>query len=222
MANAEERERRALAKDLHDDLGQLLAVIGLKISMLQKQNMTETLHDGVQDCAKAVQIASQKMREITLQLNPPMLDQLGFIPAMHWLADEMHRMHQLEVVIHDDGLPQPMLPAVSSTLFRTLRELLHKIAQHAQVKEVEITTERGLHNTFIVTVEDVGDEFDLARIEAVQQGHISDLLSVRERLGYLGGEMSLLKDASGGTAVVLKVPLLSPFEITDAKEQSQT
>jgi two-component system, chemotaxis family, CheB/CheR fusion protein len=218
LANAEERERRVLAKDLHDDLGQLLAVIGLKITLLQKHEMTAGVRESVLDCAQAVQLANNKMRDITLQLNPPMLDQLGLMPAIQWLADEMHRLHQLDVVIHDDGLPQPMQPAVSATLFRTLRELLQSVALHSSVRETEITVEQGQNNTLIVTVHDDGEGLDTALMDALPHNHATDLLNMRERIGYLGGEMTFFNHAEGGTSVVLMVPLLSAASNAEAPE----
>ena len=209
LANAEERERRTLAKDLHDDLGQLLAVIGLKAAILQKQQMPDAVRSAVAECALAVQLANKKMRDIALQLNPPMLDQLGLLPAMQWLADEMHRLYQLDVVINDDGAPKPMEPAVSATLFRALRELLLNVAKHASVGEATITTEQGPDNTLLVTVSDAGGGLDPAIIDPVSSTRASGLIGIRERIGYLGGEMSIKSNPGVGTSVELKVPMLA-------------
>jgi two-component system CheB/CheR fusion protein len=210
LANAEERERRALAKDLHDDLGQLLAVIGLKAAILQKQDMPDAVRNAVTDCAAAVQLANKKMRDIALQLNPPMLDQLGLLPAMQWLAEEMYRLYQMEVVIHDDGTPKPMEPAVSSTLFRALRELLLNVAKHASVAAAEITTAHGDDNTLVVTVSDSGGGLDPAIIDPGSNSRVTGLVGIRERIGYLGGEMTIQSNPALGTSVILKVPLLTP------------
>ena len=210
LANAEERERRTLAKDLHDDLGQLLSVIALKASMLQKQEMPDALRVVVADCANAVQTANQKMRDIALQLNPPMLDQLGLIPAMQWLADEMHRLYKLDVTIKDDGLPKPMDPAVSATLFRALRELLLNVTKHARVAAAEISTEHNEDNTLTVKVNDAGGGLNPAVIDPHITSKATGLVSIRERMGYLGGEMSIASNPGVGTTVVLKVPLLTP------------
>ena len=210
LANAEERERRTLAKDLHDDLGQLLAVISLKASVLQKQDMPDRIRTAVADCANAVQLANKKVRDIALQLNPPMLDQLGLIPAMQWLADEMQRLYKLDVTIKDDGLPKPMDPAVSATLFRALRELLLNVTKHARVAEAEITTEQGKDNSLIVKVNDAGGGLSPSVIDPLISTDSTGLVSIRERIGYLGGEMSIASNPGVGTTVVLKVPLLTP------------
>lgn len=209
LATAEERERRILAQDLHDDLGQLLAIIGLKATIVQKHAMSESLKRAVDDCAKAVEQANRKLRTMALQLNPPMLDQLGLVPALQWLADEVNRLYKLDVEIKDDGTPKPMDPAVSATLFRAVRELLINVSKHARVAKATITTARVENNTLVVTVDDAGAGFDPGSVVTNSEGGFG-LLSVRERLGYLGGEMSILSIPGDGTSVILKVPLLAP------------
>ena len=210
LATAEERERRTLAQDLHDDLGQMLAVVALKAATLQKQTLSAPLRHVVDDLAKAVDQANRKLRTMALQLNPPMLDQLGFVPALEWLVDEMNRIYKLKVDIDDDGTPKPMDPAVSATVFRAVRELLINVAKHARVTHAAVIAKRGEGNTLLVTVNDAGAGFSADAIGPASASGGFGLLSVRERLGYLGGEMTIQSTPGDGTSVVLKVPLLPP------------
>lgn len=208
LANAEERERRVLAKDLHDDLGQLLAVISLKMVMLQKQSVSQSVQDLLQDCASVVQIAHQKTRAITAQLNPPMLDQLGLIPALQWLADEMQRLHRMDVVIHDDGQPKMMQAAVSATLFRAVREWLQSMvcAGHS---EAEISVEVGQNHMLVLMVYGWSQRFDPATFDVSLHNPATGLVSMREKIGYLGGHMTLIPYPDGGAVVMFEVPLQS-------------
>jgi signal transduction histidine kinase len=218
LANAEEQERRALAKDLHDDLGQLLAVIGLKMTLLQKQPVSSAVQDLLADCAIVVQMAHHKTRAITAQLNPPMLDQLGLMPALQWLADEMQRVHQMDLVIHDDGQPKAMQPAVRATLFRAVRQWLQSMVQ-AGYREAEVSVEVGQGHSLLVMVDGWGQnvEFEKLDLDAAPHHLAANLVSMREKIGYLGGAMTLMPHPDGGTIALFKVPL-EPLEPPYQKE----
>lgn len=205
---AEERERRALAKYLHDDLGQIMAVIALKAVTIKKQKMSVPLRDAMNDCIAVVEQANNKLREMALQLNPPMLDQLGLVTALEWMADEVHRVYKLDVTIEDDGAPKPMTPAVSATMFRAVRELLTNVSKHARVEKATITTSRGPNDTLIVTVSDAGAGFNQDFSTPGNSIEAIGLLSMRERIGLLGGEVTIQSNPGDGTTVTLKVPLL--------------
>lgn len=214
LALAEERERRTLARDLHDDLGQLLAVIGIKAAVVQRQKMPPPLKRAVDECAAAVNLANQKLRTMALQLNPPMLDQLGLVSALQWLVDELARSHQLDVLIQDDGLPKPLDPAVSATLFRAVRDLLTNVARHAKVLHAGLTLVRVDAGQMQVTVSDAGSGFDAAQVLpaldslSLDSGVPTGLLGLRERIGFLGGELRVDSTPGQGTAVMIRVPLL--------------
>lgn len=208
LALAEERERRVLAKDLHDDLGQMLAVIAIKAAVMQKLDLPAPLRLAVQECMKAVELTNQKLRSMALRLNPPMLDRLGFVEALHWLADEMHRVYALDVNVEDDGAPKPLDAGVSATLFRAVQELLRNVCQHARVNVATVSLARGAGNTMSVTVADAGAGFDSDDV-LLRNGESSwGLVGMRERLGLLGCDVKVHSVPGDGTAVALRVPLM--------------
>ena len=208
LAMAETRERRLLAQDLHDDLGQMLAMIKLKIATMEKLEIPEHMRKAMTDCSRAVDQANRKVRLMAFQLSPPMLDELGLAAAIEWMADEMHQMYKLDVHTQDDGKPKPMNPAVSATLFRAVRELLINIAKHAGVTQATVSTARGQGDTLILTVSDAGKGFDPDAVPAADGSGGFGLLSVRERINLLGGEVSIHSNPDAGTTVVINVPLL--------------
>jgi two-component system CheB/CheR fusion protein len=208
LVTAEERERRTLAQDLHDDLGQLLAIASLKIAMVQKQDVPDAIRKTIGECARAVDHANRKLRTMALQLNPPMREQLGLVPAIRWLGDEVNRLHKIEVHVEDDGAPKPLDRAVSATLFRAVRELLINVAKHARVASAVITVARNADDTVTVTVSDAGAGFDPNAVVPSADNGGFGLISLRERLGYLGGQLSVRSIPGGGTSVVVTVPLL--------------
>ena len=210
LAMAEENERRALAQDLHDDLGQLMAVISLKAKGISKLDMPDTVHQAMQSCLTAIDQANRKLRAMAFKLNPPLLYKLGLVAALDWIADEMRHVYKLEVHTKDDGTPKPLEHAVITTLFRAVRELLINVAKHADVTSATVTTARGANDTLFVTVSDAGIGFEPGAAKPVSGVSGYGLLSVRERIGFLGGEVALRSNPGEGTSVTLTVPMLPP------------
>jgi two-component system CheB/CheR fusion protein len=207
LAMAEERERRALAQDLHDDLGQMIAVIKLKVSALEALKLTRAQRAALDECSTAVDLANRKLRAMAFQLSPPMLYDLGLMPALHWLADEMRHVYKIDVRIEDDGTPKELDPAISATLFRAVRELLINVAKHADVCEAALVTAVSDTRMLTISVSDAGKGFDPSfKLPANGVGGFG-LLSIRERLGYLGGELEIRSNPGDGTSVILRVPL---------------
>ncbi len=204
---AEERERRALAQDLHDDLGQILAVINLKIKTLEKQKMSASLRREFDACAAVVDQANRKLRSMAFQLNPPLLHDLGLVAALEWIADEMHQMYRLDVSIMSDGTATKLEQAVSATLFRAVRELLINVAKHARVEKAVVGIDHGQADTLRVTVSDSGAGFDPDAVRSAGGSAGFGLISVRERLGFLSGKVSIRSNPGNGTSVILEVPL---------------
>jgi two-component system, chemotaxis family, CheB/CheR fusion protein len=209
---AEQRERRALAQDLHDGLGQLLAVIAIKATVMKKHRLSAVLRRSLDDCTDAIDQTNRKLRAMALQLNPPLLDQLGLEAALQWMAEEIQRSYQLEVLVQDDGTPKPMEPAVSATLFRAVRELLVNVSRHAKVKQAIVSTHCPKDRPQLeVTVSDAGAGFELDGEQARADVGLG-LVSLRERLGYLGGQVEIRSAPGKGTRVIIRVPLLAPGE----------
>lgn len=207
LAMAETRERRSLAQDLHDDLGQMLALVKLKIAAMDKLKVPDFMREAMLDCSKAVDQANRQVRIMAFQLNPPMLDELGLSAGIEWMADEMHKMYQLEVLTEDDGLPKPLEPAVSTTLFRAVRELLINTAKHAAVKTATVNLRRTQGQQLQITVSDAGAGFDPGQMPSAGAQGGYGLLSLRERIQLLGGEVTIRSNPGDGTTVCITMPL---------------
>jgi two-component system, chemotaxis family, CheB/CheR fusion protein len=166
------------------------------------------MRGAMDDCAKAVDQANRQVRVMAFQLSPPMLDELGLPAAMEWMADEMHKMYQLDVVAEDDGELKPLDPDVSATLFRAIRELLINTAKHADVAHAIVRTELTKDKQLLVTVSDAGAGFDPDQAQPTSGQGGFGLLSVRERIQMMGGEVTIRSNPGDGTTVFIKVPLL--------------
>jgi two-component system CheB/CheR fusion protein len=202
---AEEREREAIARDLHDNLAQVLHVAKLKVGALAKAPGDGSSRVALKELDTLMTHAEASVRSLMFQLNPPVLSELGLVPALQWLAEEMQRTYGLSVEVRDDGAPKPLSRTTRLVAYRAVRELLINVAKHAGVVHAQVvaaTADDGM----IVTVRDSGKGFDPALLTRPAQKGLG-LLGVRERMGFVGGSAAIRSAPGRGTEVALTVPL---------------
>jgi signal transduction histidine kinase len=197
---AEQRERRKLASDLHDDAGQLLSLASLKLRALADALTGE--EDGqFRELAEILAEARRRIASLSFQLSPPLLHDVGLVAATRWLAEDLERRYGIAVKVAESE-ELALDEAARVTLFRAIRELLINVTRHAGVAEarVRIWSEGILAGA---AVEDAGVGF---RPDAASDGF--GLLALRERLGQLGGTLTIGRGPGGvGSRVVASVPL---------------
>lgn len=201
---AENRERRQLARDLHDDLGQTLAAARIRLAPLCSSADAE-VREAAEQVASLVDQANLSTRSLAAQLAPTMLYDLGLVPTLEWLGEEVERNFGLEVTVTDDGRPKPLSAEARTVLFRATRELLINVARHAGAGSSEVRIERRA-DRIVVCVSDAGVGFDPALIAAAP-GHGLGLISVRERLSFIGGTAEIRSIPGDGTMATLTAPL---------------
>jgi len=212
---AEERERRSIARDLHDGLGQLLHVAKIKLDQLAKQ-LPASATAAAGDLDSLLADASRVTHSLTSELSPPALDRLGFVHALRWLAEEMNRLYGLSVSVGCEAGYPSLPPDQASILFRSARELLINAAKHSGSKQAHLDMACS-NEQLILTVADAGIGIpDVVEALNVTQGF--GLASIRERLTYLGGEMEIVTATGAGLRVSLRMPLRLPSPF-DASEQ---
>lgn len=200
----EERERRQIARDLHDDLGQVLAAARIRLAGLCSSD-----HAEVRATADAVGAlidqASESTRSLAAQLAPAVLHELGLFPALEWLGEEIERSFGLKVTTTDDGRPKPLSHDVRAILYRAVRELLINVAKHAHTDAARVETLLQ-QACIVIRVSDAGIGYDAsASVASTHRG--LGLISVRERLALIGGSAQVLSTPGGGTVAVLSAPL---------------
>ena len=201
---AEERERQAIARDLHDDLGQILHVAKIKLDSLAK-NLCCDAPPQVAELDRLISDASRLIRSLTAQLSPPVLRELGLGPALVWLCEELERNYGLVVETRIGQIEPALSETESAILFRAARELLINVAKHADSDMAKLELFCS-DNSLLLVVEDDGIGIgDIAQAFVGQQG--VGLSNVRERIIFIGGSMTLDSKQEGGTRVVLSMPL---------------
>ena len=199
---AEERERRVLAQDLHDNLGQLLAVIKIKLTSLPGDAPAPWLSEIV----GLVEQADRAARDVSQALSPPILQSLGLAPALEWLGEEIERVYGLTVHVDPGKCEMPLAEEIQTVLYRSARELLINVARHAGVREASLSCLCD-GDRLVIVVSDAGCGFDPADHFGAWPGHGSfGLRSIHERITSFGGEVDVDSSPGNGATVTLSLP----------------
>lgn len=204
LTQIEQRERRRLAQLLHDHLQQLLVAIKLQVVGLLRDAQASVVHETLDQIKRLADESLHASRSLTAELSPPMLYEDGFAAALEGLRRRMHQHYGLTV--HLESPEQVRVPHEPTRvlLFESVRELLFNIVKHAQVDQAWVRVER-VDGRVRVTVEDHGVGFDAQAIGGAASDSFG-LLSVRERLEWLGGSMTIASAPGKGTCVTLTAP----------------
>ena len=207
---AEQRERRRLAQVLHDHLQQLLvgAKFGLEVLARRVAQDQVTSVEQVRDLLDESIAAS---RSLTMELSPPILHEAGLAAGLEWLARWMKEKHGLAVDLKLDERAGTDREDVRVLLFQSVRELLFNVVKHAGVTRASVKMEAAEGDTLRVTVSDAGVGFDPDTIweRSSQIAGGFGLISIRERLGMLGGTLEIQSAPQAGSRFILRAPAKS-------------
>lgn len=206
LLEAQEGERAVLARDLHDDLGQLLTALQLQLEALRRRAAAAGDQKQLDECLALVgQILSQ-VRTLSLDLRPPQLDTLGLAAALRWFAErKLSAAPGIAVKFVGDGLPA-VNPNIETACFRIAQEALTNVLRHAGAKNVEIEL-AVVDGRLRVAISDDGAGFDVGeQYERSIRGESSGLLNMQERAALAGGRLEL-RSAPGNTRLTLDMPL---------------
>jgi len=205
---AEERQRRHIATELHDQISQSLVFSKMKLKELSKSEIGEKLAEGLDEVCETLDRTIAATRSLTFDLSSPVLYELGLEKAVaEWLAEQIEKRYSIQTEFEDDGQPKPLDDDIQVLLFRNLRELLINIVKHANAHKVRVSTCRA-NNQICVVVEDDGVGFDPTEVVS-RTGPTAGfgLFSIRERLEELGGNLEIESETGCGSKVTMTAPL---------------
>ena len=217
---AEEKERRRIATDIHDRIGQSLSLSYIRLGALRESLSGAGFDKEVDRIRELIEHTIEDTHSLTFELYPSFLFELGFEKALECLAEEMQAQYGLCTFFTNDNKPKMLQDDVHILLFRTVRELLVNTIKHAQARTAEISITRK-DNNLQITVKDDGIGFDTAAVM-----HHKDakggfgLLSIQERLSFLGGTVLIESEPSKGTKISLTVPLGSQRSIRQRRRSN--
>ena len=203
LSLAEERLRRRIATDVHDHIGQNLAISKIKLESLRESMSSPELAVTLDEIRELIAQTIESSRSLTFELSPPVLYELGFEAAVEWLVRQARQQHGLSAEFKSDGRSKPLSHDVSVLLFQAVRELLLNVAKHANAQNVTVSTRR-VADEIQVIVEDDGVGFDTSKTTSrdYETGGFG-LFSIRERLRSIGGRFDIESRPGVGTRVTL-------------------
>ena len=208
LARAEEKERRNIATDLHDHVGQSLAVLRMQLAAAMGKTTDPAVVNALDDVSESLRQAIQETRNIMYDISSPMLNELGLCAAIsEWLKVHVADKHGLQTQFNDDGEDKPLCVDTRAILFRNVRELLVNVVKHAAAQRVSVDVARTGDN-IAITVEDDGCGANLDMDTKQQmQGRGFGLFSVEERMRDMGGSLAIESTPGHGFRATIIAPL---------------
>jgi PAS domain S-box-containing protein len=202
LSLAEERERRRIATDLHDHIGQTLAITKLKLGALRDALSPGGHAELLADIWGLLEQTIRYTKSLTFELSPPILYELGFEATMEWLGEQVQKQYAILFEFEDDGMSKVLDKDVSILMFQAVRELFMNVVKHSRARKVKVSLRR-VNEKMAITVEDDGVGFDISKIEHNTFG----FFSIRERLKHFGGTFVIGTKPGEGTRITLTAPV---------------
>lgn len=206
LHSAQEDERRRIARDLHDRVGQTVTGLSLRLKRLELQSGSERTKEACAELKRMIADISRDLHRAAVDLRPTSLDDIGLKPTLINLLDDWRGQTGLDVDVLIEGLDGFRLPPfVETTLYRILVELLTNIVKHADAHSVSITLRRRPGQVALI-VEDDGRGFPPSAGPPARQRHLG-LLGIRERLELVGGTLDIESGTGSGSVIFVRIPL---------------
>jgi len=201
-----EEERARISREIHDELGQSLTALKLDLSLIRKKILSDGLAEEsgkVHEVELSVSRIIRTVRKIATDLRPGILDELGVVAAIKWMAKNFQNRTRIRCIVAAQGVDKVSDPARATAIFRIVQEALTNVTRHAAASQVNVSLEKK-GDTLIVEVRDNGI--------GIMEGKIFDskslgLVGIRERVLLLGGEASISGKPGEGTLVRVILPM---------------
>jgi signal transduction histidine kinase len=201
LVDAEERERRAISRELHDEVGQSLSAL-----LIDVENLTEmcsedsAFRQGLHRIKTLAENCVNEVRNMALLLRPSMLDDLGLIAALDWQAREVSKRTGMIVDTVDENVSETLPEKYKTCVYRIVQEALNNCSKHAYARKIRVVV-RQEPNCLRVSIEDDGKGFDASRVRGL------GLVGMNERVSQLGGVLKVESDPARGTHLRVDLPL---------------
>ncbi len=203
----EEQERRKIAAYLHDQVVQTLVYSNMKLSQLYQVKSAAARNDILKEVTEYIQKTIGDLRNLTFEISPPILYELGFVKAVEWLSQQYQEQWGLSVDVHSDPITQNIEETKQVVLFQSVRECLNNIRKHAHSSN-NIINIRERDNSIEVEIKDDGEGFNQNEVTFTSRSNRRfGLINIRERLEYLKGNLDIKSQPGKGTRILMQIPM---------------
>jgi signal transduction histidine kinase len=202
LVQAQENERRALSRELHDEVGQALSAVLVELRNLSVESAIQAdaqSRGHVETVKSLVENSVRVVRNMALLLRPSMLDDLGLIPALRWQAREVSKQTSMEVSVAAELVSDDLPDEYKTCIYRVVQEALHNCSRHARATTVHIRVQQE-PSRLALSIQDDGQGFDVRQTKGL------GLLGIEERVGRLGGKCEIHSALGSGTIVAIELP----------------
>ena len=204
LVKAQEEERKAISRELHDEVGQILTALRMELGRLERARSAPPgkFDEYLAASKQMTEDTLRAVRDLSLGLRPSMLDDLGLGPALEWQAREHSRRSGTPVLVRLEGSLDALPEAHRTCVFRIVQEALTNCARHAEAKEIRLGV-HGHDDSLYVTVEDDG----VGMPGSDARGRGIGLIGIEERVRQLGGTLEIFSQPRKGTALKVRLPV---------------
>ncbi len=212
VLNVQETERRSIARELHDEIGQLLTATKLNMQAAQDGDDPAAVNELLQESISSLDRLLDQVRNLSLDLRPPMLDDLGLVAALRWYVRQLGQRAGLRVDFAAEFAEKPVGSSWETACFRVAQEALTNVVRHARAKKVFVELRRQGNEVRLI-VRDDGTGFDAAAAkEEARRGASLGLLGMEERVRLAGGRCAVESSPGRGTEIHATFPLEDGFD----------
>src|SRR3989454_1862405 len=209
IIQAQEQERQRIARELHDETSQVLTSLLISLTLLEESVETQEARERIADTRALAHSTLRAIRNLSIDLRPSALDDLGLLPALRWYVKEYQKKCSIEVEFHATGFKERLPAEMETALYRIVQECLTNTAKHANASRVTIILKEGKESVH-ARITDDGQGFDYeALLKTPGQERGLGLAGMNERAVLLDGTLNIHSTSDRGTIIEVSIPLPS-------------
>ncbi len=217
ILNAMEEERKRIARELHDETSQVLTSLLISLAILEESITTPEARSRISDTRKLAHQTLRAIRNLSIDLRPSALDDLGLLPALRWYIKEYQQKFTIDVDLQATAFRERLPTDVETALYRIIQESLTNVARHSQAHKVSVMLKEDI-NAVYATISDDGIGFDAEQLQKTPgpgQEHGWGLVGMHERARLLDGLLKIDSQSGSGTIVRVRIPRPLPSSPTE-------
>jgi signal transduction histidine kinase len=214
LIEAQERERSRIARDLHDDICQRLAILSVELEQANRNGVPPSTRKKLEEIGQQCAEIAGDIQSLSHELHSSKLDYLGLVEGTRAFCDELSNQFEVNVRFRSDNVPRVLPKDVSLCLFRIMQEALHNALKYSGVREFEVDL-RGTGGEVQLEVRDSGVGFE---VEVAKRGAGLGLVSMQERVHVVHGQLRVESKPEAGTRVIASVPMIAALEGSSREE----